>query len=258
VEPLFSGQKALKNGGVSNSTFRRLTIMPKWDKTPFKTIKSAHRVAVRLEMQPSTVITDKGFRTFQMKEGRTITVIAQRVEGGPVLEKRLLKGKKSKIPLQDPNAPKFSEEDRLLTGPWTTSAYKTFEAVREHYSALGPSTKHREAFSGELLVVDYPDGDVIEYRQQAGHMVEQRMLFSAQGRYLAPYSKAEFLAACWKLSEYEDFDAVTAYWKAQFVNFDNVEVLEIVMYRIGRDEYEYFKNQEGIWSRVLEGVKEAK
>lgn len=237
--------------------------MSKWKPTPFETLEGAHRTAVKFGLNPSSIIdTGRGLRSFETKVGRQRSIIAQKVEGGPVLEKRLPKGKRSGLPLQDPNAPKFGEEDRLLTGPWTTSAYKTLDAVRAHYSALGPSTKHHIAFVGELQVVEYPGGDVVECRQQAGHMVEQRALHSAKGRYLKPYNDAEFLAAPWSPCDYasSSLDEVEAHWKEKFVNFDNVEVLQVTLYRIGKDEYEYVKdaNTGEIWSRKLSRVKEEK
>lgn len=234
-----------------------------WEKTPFETLEGAHRTAVKFGLNPSAIIdTGQGYRSFQTKTGRAVSIIAQKTSGGPVREKRLPKGKKSDLPLQDPDAPTFGEKDRLLTGPWTDSAYKTLDAVGAHYSALGPSTRHKITFGGEILEVSYPNGDVIEYRQQAGHVVQHRSLSSAKGRYLAPYAdpkRAEFRAEPWELCEYaaSSLEAVADHWKKQYVNFDNVEVLTVTLYRIGQDEYEYVKdvNTGEVWSRVLKEVK---
>jgi hypothetical protein len=235
--------------------------MPKWKETPFETLEDAHRVATRLELNPSSIIdTGKGFRSFETKVGRQRSIIAQKVEGGPVLEKRLPKGKKSGLPLQDPSAPKFGEEDRLLTGPWTDSDHATLDAVRAHYQQLGPSTKHSIAFVGELMVVEYPNKDVVEYRKTdlglAG--VQRRSLFSAKGRYLKPYNKAEFLVGPWSPCDYaSSLEVVKDHWKEQYVNFDNVEILKVTLYRIGQDEYEYTEdvNTGEVWTRVLSRVR---
>lgn len=146
-----------------------------WEKTPFQTLEGAHRTAVKFELNPSSIIdTGQGYRSFQTKTGRSVSIIAQKMGGGPVREKRLPKGKKSDLPLQDPNAPQFGEKDRLLAGPWTDSDHVTL-------------------------------------------------------------------------------DAVEAYWRKQFVNFDNLEVLDVKLYRVGRDEYEYALdvNTNKLWCRVL-------
>ena len=234
--------------------------MSKWRSTPFETLEGAHQVAVRLGLNPSSIIdTGQGIRSFQTKEGRQRSIIAQKVEGGPVLEKRLPKGKKSNVPLQDPNAPSFGEEDRLLTGPWADSDHVTLSEVRAQYQQLGPSSKHKIAFVGDVLVIEYPDGDVAEYRRaHAGGRVRQRALHSAKGRYLKPYNQAEFLVGPWELSEHGTLDTVGSHWREQYVNFDNVEILQVTLYRIGQDEYEYSvdKNTGEVWCRVLTRARE--
>jgi hypothetical protein len=193
-----------------------------------------------------------------------MTLIAQKVEGGPVLEKRLPKGKKSPVPLQDPNAPKFGEEDRLHAGPWVRSDYATLDAVRAHYQQLGPSTKHRITFECPVLVIEYPNKDVVEYRWTGRTGVQQRSLSSASGRYLEAYKrpkptdlKAEFKAGAWEVSHQQTLKEVEAYWRRMYVNFDNVEVLQVILYRLGQDEYEYVKdaNTGEVWARVLKEVK---
>jgi hypothetical protein len=116
--------------------------MSKWIPTPFETIKAAHAVAVKFQLSPSSIIdTGGGLRSFETKEGRQRSIIAQKIAGGPVLEKRLPKGKGSSIPLQDPNAPTFGEEDRLLTGPWTLYLYRTptlLRSVKRTACSLAP------------------------------------------------------------------------------------------------------------------------
>ena len=231
--------------------------MSKWKETPFETLEGAHRAAVKFGLNPSAIIdTGGGLRSFETKAGRQGSIIAQKIEGGPVLEKRLPKGKKSKLPLQDPNAPSFGDEDRLLTGPWTDSRWSTLAAARAHYQQLGPSTKHKFTFEGSVLVAKYPNGDVYEYRQaQDGGRVQQRALQSAKGRDLKPYERpeAKFKVGPWELSAQASLEEVEEHWKVQYVNFDNVEVLQVTLYRIGRDEYEYVVdvNTDEVWCRVL-------
>lgn len=235
--------------------------MSEWKETPFATLEGAHQTAIKFGLNPSAIInTGRGLRSFQTRAGRQVTLLAQRSSGGPVLEKRLPKGKKSEAPLQDPNAPSFGEEDRLLTGPWTDSDYVTLSEVEAHYHQLGPSTKHHIAFVGELRVVEYPDGDVVEYRRAfAGGRVKQRSLFSAKGRNLKPYEKdeSEFSVGPWAPSDHQRLGGVEEHWKKQFVNFDNVEVLTVILYRIGQDEFEYVvdKNTDEVWKRKLSEVK---
>jgi len=237
--------------------------MSKWKPTPFETLEAAHAAAVKFSLNPSSIIdTGRGLRSFETKVGRQRSILAQKISGGPVLEKRLPKGKKSGLPLQDPSVPKFGEEDRLLAGPWTRSDHSSLDAVRAHYSALGPGSKHKIAYVGECLTITYPDGDVVEYRGTYDD-VQSRALSSAQGRYLEAYKrpkptdlKAEFRAGAWEPGYQETLEEVEAYWREQYVNFDNVEVLTVTLYRIGKDEYEYVEdaNTGEVWARVLSQV----
>ena len=59
-------------------------------------------------------------------------------------------------------------------------------------------------------------------------------------------------AGPWVLSDHETLEAVEEHWRRSFANFDNVEVLHVVLYRINEDEYEYCEDSKGVWSRVLE------
>lgn len=166
----------------------------KWVKTPFKNLEQARTVAERFGLYPSAIITaakarasDATLRSFTTSEGRKVMLIAQQINSdgvpvGPVLEKVLKRGsltstRGSAVSVQDPNAPRFSEDDRLQVGPWCRSDHKNFEEVE-------------------------------------------------------------------------------AYHRAQCVNFDNVEVLKLVLYRIGGDEYEYGLDRSGVvWVRVLHATK---
>ena len=148
-----------------------------WTDTPFKTIEEARKLAAQMGSKPTAIITNrtKGYRYFQISEGRKQIVIAQAVMGGPVKE-RCKRSKKAPLPLQDPNVPTFGDNDRLLVGPWVPS----------RHASLGEAETH---------------------------------------------------------------------WKDTYVNFDNVEVLEIVLYRVGGDEYEYVAAPSGVWQRVLSRKK---
>jgi len=235
--------------------------MSQWKKTPFKTLKGAHQVAERLGLSPSSIIdTGRGFNSFQTKG----TLIAQRTKGGPVLEKSLPRRKKTRVPLQDPNVPTFGEDDRLLTGPWTNSDHATLDAVRAHYQQLGPSTRHRFSFEGQILVVDYPDGDVVEYRQSGDSGVQQRALARAghrTWRYSEPDplgAAVEFQVGPWEQSIHKNLEVVEIHWRKKFVNFENVEALDVKLYRIGKDEYEYVQdiNTGEVWCRKLSRTEE--
>lgn len=146
---------------------------PKWEKTPFDTIEQARELAEKMGLHPGVLVEQGDYCYFLMWEGRTLTTIAQSLEGGPVREKVT---RKAEVPPQDPDAPRFSEKDRLHTGPWT-------------------------------------------------------------------------------LSDHETLEAVEAKWRKLYVNFDNIEVLHIVLYRIKQDEYEYCEDSAGVWTRVLEKKK---
>lgn len=152
---------------------------PKWEKTPFDTVEQAHALAEKMGLHPGALLTAdlgrKGYQYFLIWEGRTLTRVAQSLEGGPVLEKVT---REAKVPPQDPDAPQFSEKDRLHTGPW-------------------------------VLLTNEDQG---------------------QGT----------------------LEGVEAKWRRLHVNFDNVEVLHIVLYRIQQDEYEYCEGSGGVWVRVLE------
>ena len=150
----------------------------KWEKTPFDSIEQAHALAEKMSLHPGVLVEKGDYCYFEMWEGRTLTRIAQSIEGGPVREKVT---PKAKVPPQDPSAPQWSEKDRLHTGPW-------------------------------VLLTDKDDG---------------------QGT----------------------LEGVEASWRKAYINFDNIEVLHIVLYRIQQDEYEYCEDSEGVWTRVLEKKK---
>jgi len=224
--------------------------MSKWKRTPFSKIEAAHKVALRLGLQPS-VITDTGggFKCFQIREGRQKALIAQKHTGGPVLEKRIPQSQETGIPQQD-----SSVEGRLLSGPWTISSHRTLEDVKDHYRGIGPASRHSISFEGELLTIQYPPPaqDEYEYRQPVAGPVEARVLCPAEKQFLDLYERPRFYAGPWAKSNLRTLAEVEAFWKSKFDNFDNVEVLHITLYRIGRDEYEYL--QEGlstVWSRLL-------
>ena len=156
----------------------------KWTETPFETIEQAHALAEKMDLNPGQILVGQNllggsYKYFHIWEGRTLTRVAQRLEGGPVLEKIT---PNAKVPPQDPSAPRFSEKDRLHAGPW-------------------------------VLLTDDDQG---------------------QGT----------------------LEGVEAKWRRLHVNFDNVEVLHIVLYRIKDAEYEYCEDSQGVvWVRVLEKKK---
>ena len=54
-----------------------------------------------------------------------------------------------------------------------------------------------------------------------------------------------------QVGEYQTLQDVEDHWRRQFVNFDNVEVFTMKLYRIDKDEYEYYFDGEDVWCRVL-------
>lgn len=100
----------------------------KWTDTPFENIGDAYKTAVTMQLKPSEIINTGGMWNFQILEGRKTLLLAQALNGGPVRERTL----SQKLPLQDPEAPTFSDSERLLVGPWTRSEHETFEEVKEH------------------------------------------------------------------------------------------------------------------------------
>lgn len=56
----------------------------------------------------------------------------------------------------------------------------------------------------------------------------------------------------WTRSSHATFEEVQKHYKATFVNPENIEVFEVMMYRVDEDEYEYALDVHGVmWSRVL-------
>jgi len=158
-----------------------------WRKTPFSDLEEAHKAAELMKLCPSAIMTTGAssapstpsssdtIRYFQVVEGRAVTMIAQRLDGGPVLEKTIksARGTKNAIPEQDPSAPRFSDRDRLKAGPWILS------------------------------------------------------------------------------DDCETLEDVWARWQREFVNPENIEILQVTLYRVGAEEYEYAQDEKGIWVRVL-------
>ncbi len=49
------------------------------------------------------------------------------------------------------------------------------------------------------------------------------------------------------------FEHIQEYWEEQIANPENLEIIEVRLYRIGSKEYEYGLDREGnMWGRVLE------
>ena len=59
------------------------------------------------------------------------------------------------------------------------------------------------------------------------------------------------LAGPWIASDFVTFDDVREHWRTQFINPDDVEVLQIVLYRIDEFEYEYVIDGGRVRQRVL-------
>lgn len=51
--------------------------------------------------------------------------------------------------------------------------------------------------------------------------------------------------------DHQTLEDVEAHYRSVFVNFDNVEVLQVTMYRIDDCEYEYYDDGKDVWVRGL-------
>lgn len=127
-----------------------------WTNTPFENIGDAHKTAVTMQLKPSEIINTGGMWNFQIIEGRKTLLLAQALSGGPVKERTL----HEKLPLQDPEAPTFSDSDRLLVGPWTPSEHETLLAVIDHISKQYINPDNLRFF--ELLMFE-DGGDEYQY-----------------------------------------------------------------------------------------------
>ena len=139
--------------------------MNKWETTPFKTLEDARNAYLEMSRDPSPIDTGGKYRSFEVKEGPHVYLVAQKIEGGPVLEKviDIIFGE----PVTD-----TSPTQNKTAGPWERSKFSSLADVEEFY-------------------------------------------------------------------------------REQFVNFDNVEVLTIQLYRIGNEEHEYALDDTGVWARVI-------
>jgi len=144
-----------------------------WNTTPFKSIEQAHQMATRLNLAPSAIVTlEGGMRTFQIKEGRATTVVAQRMAGGPVKEKKVKRGE-PKPPLQDPDAPTFSDEDRFQVGPWVRIDFDCVEAALEHLLSQFVNPDNVEQLEMTLVRLD---DDEYEFFESTSGKVWERVL----------------------------------------------------------------------------------
>ena len=62
-------------------------------------------------------------------------------------------------------------------------------------------------------------------------------------------------AGPWCRSDFETFDDVLAHWRHEFINFENVDQLHILLLRVDSDEYEYVIDGGRVRQRVLHKKK---
>lgn len=112
----------------------------KWKDTPFDSLARAHKMAEKYDLKPTGICTSEGesiFRYFQcLAAKKKTTIVAQRLDGngqqeGPVRE--VVVPNNQRLPLQDPTAKSFSDEDRFTVGLWCRSKHTSLEAAVTHF-----------------------------------------------------------------------------------------------------------------------------
>ena len=150
--------------------------MTKWAKTPFTNLDAAHRHSQGMGLEPGPLKTKGEYRFFRLVAGSVMTVLAQKLVGGPVLET---------VGIKEP------EGGVIITGAIASA--------------------NQEAPASQWTVSPWKKSDEIATFEQAGE-----------------------------------------YWQQLIANPDNLEVLEIQLYRVGKTEYEYGLDNRGqMWVREI-------
>ncbi len=154
--------------------------MAGWQDTPFKSIEQAHGMATKMGLSPSAIVEQEGgMRSFQIKEGRRVSVVAQRMAGGPVKEKQLARGAPAP-PLQDPNAPRFSDADRYQVGPWVRLDFSDLEVALEHLLSQFVNPDNVEQL--EMVLVRIDDDEYEFYESSSGQVWERVLSKKKKGK----------------------------------------------------------------------------
>jgi len=138
-----------------------------WRDTPFETIEQAHGMAEKMQLYPTAIVDTGAFKSFQFREGRKVMLLGQATSGGSVRE-RLLSKKERKPSPQDPNAPTWSDADRLLVGPWVRSEHETYCDVKDHICKQYVNPDNLEFY--ELLMFREGEDEYQYYLDSSGEM----------------------------------------------------------------------------------------
>lgn len=142
---------------------------------------------------------------------------------------------------------------------WTDAPFKSI--LDAHKAALkfelNPSSIVTKGDYDTFTVTEGRSVFIMAQHTSGGVVREREFPKRGKGRYKpkqeGPYFGDEnrMQVGPWVRSDHATLKDVEAYYRRTFVNFDNVEVISVVLYRIDTDEYEYCKDSQGIWCRVL-------
>lgn len=141
---------------------------------------------------------------------------------------------------------------------WENTPFKTIREAHDTATALGlnPTVVTRSEDERFDSFIIYEKHTVVYVAQAvAGGPVREKITKSKRRvrdpRIPTFKEKDRLLAGPWILSDHTTLEEVEASWRELYLNFDNVEVLQVVLYRIGADEYEYVQDASGVHQRVL-------
>lgn len=138
--------------------------MTKWEPTPFESIAQARALLERVGAKIMDEPDRPGFVAFAtLSEDYERVIIAQRVEGGPVMQ--YVRPLKVYVP-----------EEQYEVGPWVEcdhdGDHKTFDAVLDHYDSIDLGGQGPTVVKCETMYLTSRDdsGLVREYRMVTGRL----------------------------------------------------------------------------------------
>lgn len=143
---------------------------------------------------------------------------------------------------------------------WTDTPFKSIEEAHKTATEfeLNPSPIQEKGDYRVFTAVEGNKTYMMAQHNDGGPVRERSFPKRGKDRYKpsqeGPYwSDADSLhSGPWCLeTKHKTLSDVEAHWRSVYLNFENVEVISIVLYRIDEDEYEYCKDSQGIWCRVL-------
>jgi len=67
----------------------------------------------------------------------------------------------------------------------------------------------------------------------------------------APREEELLRAGSWQLTQHKTLKEANTDYRKEFINPDEVEMVKIILFRHGDEEYEYAQDSKGVWARVL-------